>query len=174
MLLLLPSFRERRKIMRSIIWLIAGLIFIGTGVFVYFVIGTAFADTPAMFGELQTLLQYGIGGLFAGIGAIMTLGGLVGIMRGAKRSKLDSHIVQTGVETEATVTFADKNYSLLVNNRPVYSIVEYTYQDELGNEFANRIEDVSTDTVIRNKVEVGSKIRIKYLPTEPRQSVMII
>jgi hypothetical protein len=158
--------------MRSIIWLIAGLIFIGVGVFVYFVIGTAFADMPSTFGELQTLLQYGIGGLFAGIGAIMTLGGLIGAMRGAKRSKLDSHIAQTGVETEATVTFADKNYSLLVNNRPVYSIVEYTYRDELGNEYANRIENISTDYVIRNRVEVGNKIRIKYLPAEPGQSVI--
>ena len=93
-------------------------------------------------------------------------------MRGAKRSKLDSHIAQTGVETEAAVTFVDKNYALLVNNRPIYSIVEYTYQDELGNEYVNRIENVSTDYVIRNKAEVGSKIRIKYLPTEPGQSVM--
>jgi len=149
-----------------------GLIFIGTGIFVYFVIGAAFADAPTMLGELQTLLQYGIGGLFAGIGAIMTLGGLIGVMRGAKSSKLAGHIAQTGTETEATVTFVDKNYAMLVNNRPIYSIVEYTYQDELGNEYANRIENVSTDTVIRNKVEVGSKIRIKYLPAEPAQSVM--
>ena len=159
--------------MRSIIWLIAGLIFIGVGVFVYFVIGAAFADMP-LFGELQILLQYGIGGLFAGIGAIMTLSGLIGVMRGAKRSKLAGHIAQTGVETEATVTFVDKNYSLLVNNRPVYSIVEYSYQDELGNEYANRVENVSTDTVIRNKVEVGGKIRIKYLPAEPGQSVITV
>jgi hypothetical protein len=156
------------------IFLLMGLIFIGAGVFVYFVIGTAFADTPAMFGELQTLLQYGMGGVFAGIGAIMTLGGLIGVVRGAKRSRLAGHIAQTGVETDATVTFVDKNYSMLVNNRPVYSIVEYTYQDELGNEYANRVENVNTDTVIRNKVEVGSKIRIKYLPAEPGQSVMIL
>jgi hypothetical protein len=160
--------------MRSIIVLIMGLIFIGTGVLVFFVIGAAFADAPDMLGELQTLLQYGMGGLFAGIGAIMTLGGLIGVMRGAKRSKLAGHIAQTGVEAEATVTFVDKNYSLLVNNQPIYSIVEYTYQDELGNEYANRIEDISSDTVIRNKVEVGSKIRIKYLPAEPTQSVMTV
>ncbi len=160
--------------MRSIIWLIVGLIFIGVGVFVYFIIGTAFANMPAMFGEMQTLLQYGIGGLLAGIGAIMTLSGLIGVMRGTKRAKLDSHIAQTGAETDATVTFVDKNYSLLVNNRPIYSIVEYTYQAELGNEYANRIENVSTDYVIRNKVEVGSKIRIKYLPAEPVQSVITV
>ncbi len=160
--------------MRSIIWLIAGLIFIGVGIFVYFIIGTAFADMPSMFGEMQTLLQYGMGGVFAGIGAIMTLGGLIGVMRGAKRSKLDSHIAQTGTETDATVTFVDKNYSLLVNNRPIYSIVEYAYQDELGNEYTNRLENISTDYVIRNKVEVGSKIRIKYLPAEPGQSVITV
>jgi len=158
--------------MRSIIVLIMGLIFIGTGVFVYFVIGAAFVDTPTMLGELQTLLQFGMGGVFAGIGALMTLGGLIGVIRGAKNSKLAGHIAQTGTEAEATVTFVDKNYAMLVNNRPIYSIVEYTYQDELGNEYANRIENVSTDAIIRNKVEVGSTIRIKYLPAEPAQSVM--
>ena len=98
--------------MRSIIWLIVGLIFIGAGVFVYFVIGTAFADMP-LFGEMQSLLQYGIGGLLAGIGAIMTLSGLFGVMRGAKRSKLDSHIAQTGAETEAIVTFVDKKSNMV-------------------------------------------------------------
>jgi len=159
--------------MRSIIWTIVGLIFIGTGVFVYFVIGAAFADMPLL-GEMQTLLQRGIGGLLVGIGAIMTLSGLMGIVRGTKRSKLDSHIAQTGAETEAAVTFVDKNYSLLVNNRPVHSIVEYSYQDELGNEYTNRIENVSTDYVIRNNIEVGSKIRVKYLPTEPGQSVITL
>jgi 4-amino-4-deoxy-L-arabinose transferase-like glycosyltransferase len=174
MFLLLPSFRERRKIMRSIIWLIVGLIFISVGVFVYFIIGTAFAAMPAIFGELQILLQYGIGGVLAAIGAIMALSGLIGVMRGAKRSRLDNYIAQTGAETEAIVTFIIKNYSLLVNNRPLYSIVGYTYQDELGNEHANRIENFSTDYVIRNKVEVGSKIRIKYLPAEPGQSVITV
>ncbi len=88
-----------------------GIDLFGTGVFVYFVIWAAFADMPSMFGEMQTLLQYDIGGLFAGIGAIMTLGDLIGAMRGAKRSKLASHIAQTGVETGATVTFVDRNYA---------------------------------------------------------------
>jgi hypothetical protein len=168
--------------MRSIIWLITGLIVIRTGVFVYFVIGTIFADLPSVFGEMQTLLQYGLGGGFASIGAIMTVGGMIGVMRWEKRSRLGTHIAQTGVETEATVTFVNKNYSPLVNNRPIYSVVEYTYQDELGNEYADRtarIENASTDYmlrnyVIRNKVERGSRIRVKYLPAEPGQSVMVV
>lgn len=159
--------------MRGLVWLMTGLIFIGVGVFVYFIIGTAFEDVP-MFGELQTLLQFGIGGLLVGIGAIMVLGGLIGVIRGGKKSKMDSHIAQTGTEAEANVTFVDKNYSMLVNNRPIYSVVEYTYQDEMGNEYTNRVENVSTDYVIRNKIEVGSKIRIKYLPTEPGQSTLTI
>ena len=37
--------------MRSIIFLMMGLIFIGTGIFVYFVIGVAFADMPSMLDE---------------------------------------------------------------------------------------------------------------------------
>jgi hypothetical protein len=166
----------RRDVMRSITWLIVGIILIGIGIYVYFVIGTAFADVSSEFGlgELQGLLQYGLGGLLGGIGAIMTLGGLLGIMRGAKKAKQDSHIAQTGTETEAAVTFVDKNYALLVNNRPIYSIVEYTYQDELGNEYTNRVENLNTEDVIRNKVEVGSRIKVKYLAEDPGKSVMVM
>jgi hypothetical protein len=162
--------------MRSCLFLVMGIIFIGVGIFVYYIVGTSFADLPSDLGlgEAQALLQYGMGGLFVGIGAIMTLGGLIGMARGAKKAGLDKRIAQTGTETEATVTFVDKNYSMLVNNRPIYSIVEYQYQDEFGNEHTNRIENVSTDAVIRNKVEVGSKIRIKYLPEDPGQSVMAV
>lgn len=161
--------------MRGIIWLVAGIIFIGAGVFVYFVTGTVFDSMPPEvdLGGMQALFQYGMGGLFAGIGVIMALGGVLGIARGSQKAKLAAQIAQVGTETEGTVTFVDRNYSLLVNNQPIYSIVEYTYKDGFGNEHTNRIENVSTEHVIRNKIEVGGKVRIKYLPGDPSKSGMI-
>lgn len=162
--------------MRSIIILIMGIIFICTGVFVYFVVGNAFADVSAEFGvsNLKELLQNGVGGLFAIIGTIMAITGVLGLSRGVKKSKQDKRIAQLGTEAEATVTFVDKNYSFLVNNRPIYSIVEYSYKDNMGQEHTNRIEDFNSETVIRNKIEVGSSITIKYLDTDPGNSVIIL
>ena len=162
--------------MRSIISLVVGVILIGTGIVVYTVIGSAFTGVssvmPSSMDGLQFWLQYGISGGLIGVGTIMTISGMLGFVRGTKQAKQTSHITQTGAPTEAAVTFVDKNYGLLVNNRPIYSIVEYAYQDDLGNEYANRIENVNTDSVIRNKIEVGSKIKIKYLPSDPSQSAV--
>jgi hypothetical protein len=161
----------------SIILLIMGIVFLATGIFSYFVIGTAFGSIPAEaadlgFGQMENIFQVGFSAVFGCTGALMALFGVLGLVRGSKQAKQDSLIAQTGIEKEATVTFVDKNYNLLVNNRPIYSIVEYKYQDDFGNEYANRVDNVSTDSVIRNKIEVGSTIKIKYLPNDPTKSVM--
>ena len=170
------------KIMRnigSIILLIMGIIFLAVGIFTYFVIDTAFGSIPAEasdlgLGQMENIFQVGFSAVFGCIGGLMTLFGLLGLVRGSKRAKQENHIAQTGVEAEANVTFVDRNYGMLVNNRPIYSIVEYAYQDGMGNEFVGRMETVSTDTVIRNNIVVGSKIRIKYLPEDPGKSVPLI
>lgn len=163
----------------SIILLIMGIVFLATGIFTYFVIDTAFGSIPAEaaelgFGQMESIFQLGFPAVFGCIGALMTLFGALGLVRGSKKAKLDNLIAQTGLEKEATVTFVDKNYNLLVNNRPIYSIVEYKYQDDFGNEYTNRVDNISTDAVIRNKIEVGSTIRIKYLPNDPAKSVALI
>lgn len=163
----------------SIILLIMGIIFLAVAVFTYFVLDSAFGSIPAEaselgLGQMENIFQIAFPGIFGCIGGLMTLFGLLGLVRGSKQAKLADHIAQIGTETEANVTFVDRNYRMLVNNRPIYSIVEYTYQDGMGNEFVNRVETVSTDTVIRNNIEVGSKIKIKYLPEDPGKSVALI
>jgi hypothetical protein len=163
----------------SIILLIMGIVFLASGIFTYFVIDTVFGSMPAEAGEMglgniEGLFQFGVSATFGGIGALMALFGLLGLIRGSKKAKQDHLIAQTGLEREATVTFVDKNYRLLVNNRPIYSIVEYKYQDDYGNEYTNRVENANTNDVIRNKIEVGSTIIIKYLPHDPAKSVMAV
>jgi hypothetical protein len=174
--------QNRRNIMRSIgsiILLIMGIVFLATGIFTYFVINTAFGSIPAEanelgLGQMESLFQFGISAVFGGLGALLTLFGALGLIRGSKKAKQDNLIAQTGLEKEATVTFVDKNYNLLVNNRPIYSIVEYKYQDDFGNEYTNRVKNANTNDVIRQKIEVGSTIRIKYLPHDPAQSVIAV
>lgn len=83
------------------------------------------------------------------------------------------HIAQNGTETEGIVTFVDKNYSMLVNNKPIYSIVEYTFQDKAGTKYVRRIDNLNSDLVIQKQIKVNEPIRIKYLPEDPNQSVIM-
>jgi len=83
------------------------------------------------------------------------------------------YIAQNGVETTATVTFVDKNFRLLVNQTPIYSIVEYKYQDNMGREHVRRIDNINSELVVRNKIEVNNTIKIRYLQEDPSQSVIM-
>ena len=123
---------------------------------------------------LKSIIQYGVSGLLTLLGVIFTLVGLKGLIRGSKTSKVNAQIVQNGIETDATVTFADKNYSLLVNHKPIYSIVEYKYKDNSGSEHVRRIDNVPSDLVIRNNIVVGANIKVKYLQEDPKRSVMLM
>jgi hypothetical protein len=88
-----------------------------------------------------------------------------------QQSRMAAEIMETGISTTAQVTFVDRNYRVLINNRPVYSIVEYVYQDDLGNKYSKRIDRVSSEAVIRNQIAVGSTVDIKYSSTDPSQSI---
>jgi len=165
--------------MKSVILLIVGIIMVAVGILVYSVVGKAFSDAaiegaPVDLSGYEDMFRYGVGGVVGGIGAIFVLCGLIGLARGSKQAKQDRYIMQTGTDAEGTVTFADKNYSLLVNNRPIYSIVEYTYQDSSGNEYRNRIENLNSDLVIRNQIQVGAKIAIKYAVENPGKSTIVM
>ncbi|MBN1966720.1 MAG: hypothetical protein JW910_18855 [Anaerolineae bacterium] len=123
---------------------------------------------------------------FTNIGAIITLvigGGLVVIgliimltsrARGRQKRELAMHVYQNGIDTEGIVTFVDRNYSMLVNNNPIYSIVEYKFRDQAGREFVKRVNDANSEVVIRNALQVGSRIAVKYLPDDPTQNIMML
>jgi hypothetical protein len=105
------------------------------------------------------------------LGVIMLISGLI---RARARSKKAMDIFRRGTATTGTVTFVDKNYSLLVNNKPIYSIVEFTFQDSSGKKHTARKDDVESDLVIRNKIEVGSPAVLKYLPENPELNILIL
>jgi len=112
-------------------------------------------------------------GILVLVGLLLGAIGLSSTMRGAAASKENAHIMQTGTEADGTVTFVDRNYSLLVNKRPIYSIVEYTYKDPSGRDHVRRIDNVPSDLVIRSKIEVGGAVKVKYLREDPAKSVLL-
>lgn len=167
--------------MGSIVALFVGAILMGVGIVVYVSIG----DNPSirvnnvptslqsMSDGAQFMIRYGIACFIGGLGSVFFLGGLIGFSRGRNKAKRLARIAQTGIAAEATVTFVDKNFLVLVNKTPIYSIVEYRYRDTSGNEHVRRVDNVSSELVIRNKVEVGGKVRIKYAQEDPGQSVLL-
>ncbi len=149
------------------IMILMGVIFIAAGLFAGNTMNSAFsgvADVGSV-GSIFTLV-------FGGVGALLVVLGGFSVFRGRKAGQLHEQILETGLETEAEVTYVDKNYRILVNNAPIYSIVEYKYRDSSGMEYANRIDRISSESVVRSGIAVGSQIKIKYLPEDPSKSTI--
>jgi hypothetical protein len=123
--------------------------------------------------DSKTARNYVGGGLIA-FGSLFVLGGFARLVRGNKQQKRNLYILQNGIEAQGTVTFVDRNWSVLVNKNPIYSIVEYTFPDKNGNQHTRKISNISSEIVIRKQIQVGSKIPIKYASENPGESVMVV
>jgi hypothetical protein len=157
------------------ILLFVGIILVGVGIIVYFSLGTANITVNGVHSNsdgLRKVLQFSISGFLAGLGTLFIIGGLRAGARAAKEKELHLHLMQSGIETEGTVTFVDKNYSFLVNKNPIYSILEYTYKDSFGKQHTNRIPNLSSEQVIRKQIQVGTKLRIKYAREDSSKSTI--
>lgn len=164
--------------MAGIILLIMGVIFIAAGLFAGNTIGSMMGsfggDVPGAaqdaMGMAQNLFTY----IFVGVGALMAFFGVISLFRGKRSSQQTEKILQEGVPGQGQITYVDRNYNVQINNRPIYSIVEYTYADGLGNQYVNRINNVNTELVIRAGWQVGTVIPIKYLSDNPQQSAIAL
>ncbi len=128
------------------------------------------ASAPASIASMlhsMILLGYGLGG----VGILLLV---VSLIRGRSASKRAMEIFQRGTLTTGQVTFVDKDYSVLVNNAPVFSIVEFTFQDSRGDTHTVRKTGVNSELVIRNRVTVGGSVAIKYLPENPGSNILIL
>jgi hypothetical protein len=121
--------------------------------------------------NLNMVVFGGLGLVFMIIGAVLFLRSRI---KGKQNKALAEKIFAMGVPAEATITFIDKNYGMLVNNKPIYSIVEFTFRDSSGGERVGRKNNVSSDLAIRLKWEVGSKVQIKYMNEDPDQNILIM
>lgn len=160
--------------MAGIILLIMGVIFIAAGIFAGQVIGSMMGTAPDVAQEAMGMSQNLFTYIFVGVGALMSFFGVISLFRGGRRSQMTKKVLQEGTAGQGQITFIDRNYSVQINNRPVYSIVEYTYQDGMGNQYVNRVTDANTEFVIRAGWQVGTTIPIKYLSDNPQQSALVM
>jgi hypothetical protein len=165
--------------MKSGIFLFVGLILIGAGVLCFYVLGldstkVTINGVRSHDSGTRAILQWSVGGGIGALGLLFVVGGLRGRSRTKKQQAEIMHIMKTGIPVEGTVTFADKNYSFLVNKKPIYSIVEYTYVDQAGKQHTRRVETVPSDYVIRQQIQVGSKVNIKYATEDYGKSTILL
>ena len=145
-----------------------GLIGLATTVVIYFVLDQI---VPVDFSTWVYLLS--------GVGSIleMVLGSvLLVIGRSKKKAKeeLALQIYNQGIPAKARVTFVDKDYSYLVNEKPIYSVVEFVFTDHMGRQHTARKQQVESDLVIRSSISVGSEVDIKYMSADPEKNVLLI
>lgn len=112
-----------------------------------------------------------IGGIIALIGLPLFL---IGRSEGKKAAAKEKNILTSGLPARAKVTFVDKNYSVLVNQKPIYSSVEYIFEDHLGRPHIGRDDGVDSDLVIRAQIVIGSEVDVKYLKDNPEENALII
>jgi hypothetical protein len=146
---------------------------------IFFLVGGGIALVSGLLSGKMTLGAASINMfVFGGLGLIFMIIGAIIFFRGRARAKknkaLAEKIFAMGVSAEATITFIDKNYGLLVNNKPIYSIVEFKFRDGMGTERVGRKNNVSSDLAIRLKLEVGSKVQIKYMNEDPGPNILIL
>jgi sRNA-binding regulator protein Hfq len=160
--------------MKGIVFIFIGAILIMTGVIVAnsnvrIKINNRFADE-----EQSTKVRNYIGIGLGGLGAVFAVIGLIGAVAGSQKNKRNKEIIRNGIVAQAKVTFVDKNYYVLVNKTPIYSIVEYTYTDSNGIQHSRKINNIDSKIVIRNGIQVGSMVPIKYSAENPAESVLIL
>lgn len=115
-------------------------------------------------------------------GAILLVVGLALYIPGSisDRKFLEEHarraknLFDNGLPARGKITFVDKNYSVLLNQKPIYSIVEFTFEDHLGRPHTSRKENVDSDLVIRAQISVGSEVDVKYLKENPDENALLV
>jgi len=119
---------------------------------------------------LGQIARFVFSGIFLISGLVFFIPGVRAFADLPRRVRLLRDLKENGIETTATITFVDLNYSLRVNGKPVYTIVEYEYTDHHGTPQSHRLPRVPSEIIIRQKYEVGSTITIVYLPDRPEKS----
>ena len=111
------------------------------------------------------------------VGVVLALIGLPLFLIGRREVKkietVEKNILSNGLPARARVTFVDKNYSLLVNQKPVYSTIEYSFEDHRGQPRTGRNDTADSDWVIRAQIGIGSEVDIRFLAANPDENRMV-
>ena len=129
--------------------------------------GTATALDPRVAAALPSIVLCGVGGL-------LVLWGGLALIVGRTQQAEANRVLASGVDATAAITFLDRNWSLRVNGQPLYSIVEYRFQDSTGRDFVRRVDNIPSESAIRAGWQVGSQVQVRYLPQDPSKSVIML
>ena len=117
------------------------------------------------------VLWFGPGVVTLPLGVLLVI---IGLVTGKKKKSAVVDLLKDGVNAKARVTFVDRNFYVLVNDTPIYSIVEFEFTDDKGSHYTSRKDNVDSDLVIRNKIEVGSEVDIKYMSGDPNINGLLL
>jgi hypothetical protein len=160
--------------MKRIVLLFVGVVLIVVGIIVSQSGGRVTINNQLANPETSSIAINAIAGFLGLLGLIFLIIGIISMIRGSKQMKENQYIAKNGIPTEGTVTFVDKNWTLLVNKNPIYSIIEYTYTDNNGMQYSRKVTNANSNLVTRMGIQVGSKIPIKYSPQNHGESVIIV
>lgn len=135
--------------------------------------------------EGKSSFEIGVALIFAAPGLILLLVGIVLLITGGisdrefkaqreQKLRLAEDIFHHGLSARGRVTFVDKNYSVLVNQKPIYSSIEVLFEDNLGRPHVTRKDNVDSDLVIRARIAVGSELEVKYQAGNPDENVVLV
>lgn len=156
------------------VYLIFVFAMLGAGVVMFFGLQSVPWDESGLPAGVDVLIQYGVPAIFIVIGLVMMSQMIRALFKRAYKKRLAKELEIRGVKAKAHVTYVDRNYSILINNRPIYSILEYVYKDRMGNQQTKRLENVPTDVIIRNQIEVGTEVDIIYHEERTDESAWIL
>ena len=156
------------------VFVFVGLILIGVGVYIALSDINIRINKQRADADTAATARYAIGGGLGGLGLLFAVGGVRSMVRGSAEKKRKQEIMQNGVAAEGKITFVDKNYRVLVNKQPIYSIVEYTYLDSTGKQHTRRTDNAPSESVIRMGLAVGGSVAIKYSAQNPAESLIVV
>lgn len=88
----------------------------------------------------------------------------------ARLGHLTTH--DDAVETEGVITALQRDFTVFINHRPIYGMLEYRYRDRSGAWRTRRIERLNVELAQRAGWDVGASIRVRYRASDPGQSVI--
>lgn len=148
--------------------IVFGLVGLAIIVVIYFILEQFVpVDLPTW-----SFLLFGVVSLLEIVIGIVLL--VVGRSKKKVKEELALQIYNQGLPAKARVTFVDKDYSFLVNEKPIYSVVEFVFTDHMGRQHTARKQQVESDLVIRSSITVGSEVDIKYMSADPNKNVLMI
>ncbi len=147
--------------------------FIGAGIFTYIMLGTVPWAESGLSDEFIMGIRYGFPGVFLLAGGLFVISAVRSLLGAVQNREMADKLLERGIETTGQVTFIDRNWSIRVNERPIYSIIEYVFEAN-GQQYTRRKTDAPTETVIRSGLAVGQSVPVFYLPEDPDQNMLLI